>query len=108
MLEQSRKGAPLLEVKNLVTSFEVGGKRWPVVQGVSFHLHQGEVLGIIGESGCGKTVTSMSLMRLIPRPMGRIESGEVWFAGQELLAKRPEDFRPYRGREMAMIFQDPM
>ena len=79
-----------------------------MVQNISFHVNKGESLGIIGESGCGKTVTSLSLMRLIPGPTGKITSGEILYEGTDLLALSAEDFRPYRGTKLAMIFQDPM
>jgi len=98
----------LLQVKNLATSFEIEGRWFQVLKGVSFEVAQGQTLGIIGESGSGKSVTSLSLMRLIPKPWGRIDSGEVWLEGRELLSLSPQAFRLVRGREMAMVFQDPM
>ena len=98
----------LLQVKNLSTSFQSNGRWVNVVNQVSFKLHRGETLGIIGESGCGKTVTSLSLMRLIPKPMGRIDQGEVYLEGKEILNLPIEDFRKLRGKEVSMIFQEPM
>ena len=78
------------------------------VNGVTFELDEGETLGIVGESGCGKSVTSLALMRLLPKPAGRIEGGSVRFDGQDLLAYSEAEMRDLRGREIAMIFQDPM
>lgn len=101
--------APILQVKNLVTSFQVeGGDRVKAIRGVSFDLRPGETLGIIGESGCGKSVTSLSVMRLIPKPIGKIESGEVLFQGQDLMKMNIDDVRKIRGKDISMIFQDPM
>jgi oligopeptide transport system ATP-binding protein len=78
------------------------------VNGISFHLDQGETLGIVGESGCGKSVSVMSLLRLIPQPPGRIVGGEVLFDGQDLLGMSDDEIRRVRGNKVAMIFQDPM
>jgi len=78
------------------------------VNGVTFELDEGETLGIVGESGCGKSVTSLALMRLLPKPAGRIEGGSVRFDGQDLMAYSESEMRDLRGREIAMIFQDPM
>jgi len=108
MQKKSGRNDLLLQVKNLRTSFQINGKAIPVVRDVSLKVKRGEVLGLIGESGCGKSVTSLSLMRLIPKPHGKIEAGEVWLEDTELLSLTPSQFRPYRGRELAMIFQDPM
>ncbi|MDX2470008.1 MAG: ABC transporter ATP-binding protein [SAR324 cluster bacterium] len=98
----------MLYIKNLQTSFKIKDQWQPVVQDVSFHVNKGESLGIIGESGCGKTVTSLSLMRLIPGPRGKITSGQILYEGTDLLSLTPEEFRPYRGTKLAMVFQDPM
>jgi len=78
------------------------------VNGVSFDLGEGETLGVVGESGCGKSVTMLSVMQLIARPPGRIESGEAWFHGKDLLRLSNEEIRHVRGAQMAMVFQDPM
>lgn len=99
---------PLLEVKHLKTAFKINKEWVSAVRDVSFRLFPGETLGIIGESGCGKSVTSLSLMQLIPRPNGRIESGEVLFEGQNLLQLKREEIRKIRGSRVAMIFQEPM
>ena len=80
--------APLLEVKNLRTEFVTQDGIVQAVNGISFSLEEGETLGIVGESGCGKRVSMLSLMRLIPQPPGRIVEGEVWFQGRDLLKLR--------------------
>jgi oligopeptide/dipeptide ABC transporter ATP-binding protein len=100
--------APLLSVKNLHTVFYTSDGRNPAVRGVSFDIEPGETLGVVGESGCGKSVTAFSVMGLIPDPPGKIEAGEVYFEGQDLLKKTPEEMRSIRGSKMSMIFQEPM
>jgi oligopeptide transport system ATP-binding protein len=97
----------LLEVKNLSTVFPTTEGTVKAVDGVSFHLDREEILGIVGESGSGKSVTVLSVMRLVARP-GRIESGEVWFGGRDLTRVSEQGMRAIRGRDIAMIFQDPM
>jgi peptide/nickel transport system ATP-binding protein len=99
--------SPLLQVKDLTTHFftERGVAR--AVEGVSFELEAGRVLGVVGESGCGKSVTALSVMRLI-EPPGRIVGGEIWFDGRNLLALSEEEMRSLRGNEISMIFQEPM
>ena len=99
---------PLLEVRDLKTSFHTRGGVVRAVDGVSFKLDRGETLGIVGESGSGKSVTCYSLLRLIPEPPGRIESGQVLFDGQDLLKLSLRDLRAIRGKRISMIFQDPM
>jgi oligopeptide/dipeptide ABC transporter ATP-binding protein len=84
--------------------------RWGVVKavdGVSFHLRQGETLGVVGESGCGKTMTALSLLRLVPKAGGRMVSGKVWLEGENLLEKSERQMRRIRGRKISMILQDP-
>jgi len=98
----------VLEVKNLVTRFHTPEGVVHAVNGVSFDLSEGETLGIVGESGCGKSVTMLSILRLIPEPPGRVESGEAIFLGRDLLKMSREDIRHVRGAQIAMIFQDPM
>jgi oligopeptide/dipeptide ABC transporter ATP-binding protein len=100
--------ATLLEVRNLHTTFftEAGVVR--AVDGVSWDVQEGETVALVGESGCGKSVSALSIMRLIDQPAGRIESGEVLFKGRNLLALSEEQMRRVRGREIAMIFQEPM
>src|SRR6059036_1036513 len=98
---------PLLEVRDLRTSFFLEGGEARAVDGVSFALDAGRVLGLVGESGCGKSVTALSLMRLVPPP-GRIVGGQVRFDGRDLLLLPERDMRAVRGAGLAMIFQEPM
>lgn len=98
----------LLEVKDLRVSFETYAGEVQAVRGVSFDLDEGETLAIVGESGCGKSVTSQSLMRLVPTPPGRYKSGEVLFKGNDLLKLKERDMQAIRGAQISMIFQDPM
>lgn len=100
--------APLLEVRDLQTHFHTQDGVVKAVNGVSFHVDRGETLGIVGESGCGKSVTSLSIMRLIPNPPGRIVGGQIMFDGEDLLKLSDEEMRHIRGNRIAMIFQDPM
>jgi len=99
--------APLLSVEGLQTHFETGQGVLRAVDGVSFSIERGEVLGLVGESGCGKSVTSLSIMRLVPPP-GRVAAGRVLFEGEDLLAKDAEAMRRVRGARIAMVFQEPM
>jgi len=97
----------LLEVSDLVTTFPADGSRAAVVDGVSLRLEAGEVLALVGESGCGKSMTALSILRLVPRP-GRIESGRIELAGRDVGALSVSDMRRVRGSVAAMIFQEPM
>src|SRR3954471_2304097 len=97
----------LLEVENLQTHFRTPSGINRAVDGVSFHVNEGETLAIVGESGCGKSVTSMSLMRLIPEPPGRI-AGSIRFQGRDLLKLSEREMRAIRGNDISMIFQEPM
>ncbi len=102
---------PLLRVRDLKTYFvtEHGGGTARAVDGVSFDLYPGETLGLVGESGCGKTVTSLSLLRLIPEPPGHIRPGSfIEFEGRNILTLEPRELRAVRGNQIAMIFQEPM
>ena len=106
--------APLLTVKDLVKRFPIKGgwlgrevENVHAVDGVSFDLAAGETLGVVGESGCGKSVTALSIMRLIAAP-GGIAGGSITYAGRDLLALRPAEMRQIRGNRIAMIFQEPM
>jgi len=102
---------PLLRVRDLKTYFvtEQGSGTARAVDGVSFDLYPGETLGLVGESGCGKTVTSLSVLRLIPEPPGHIRPGSfIEFAGRNLLTLAPRELRAIRGNQIAMIFQEPM
>jgi oligopeptide/dipeptide ABC transporter ATP-binding protein len=97
---------PLLDVRGLQTSFHTTDGVVRAVTGVDFHVNRGEILGIVGESGCGKSVTSLSIMRLIAPP-GRIEAGEVLFDGRDLLKISASEMRKVRGESVSMIFQQP-
>ena len=99
---------PLLDVRNLQTRFHTSSGTVRAVNGVSLAIGQGEVLGVVGESGCGKSVTMRSIMRLIPTSPGEIAAGEVYFKGEDLLKVSDEKIRRIRGKDIAMIFQDPM
>ncbi|MGA2527184.1 MAG: ABC transporter ATP-binding protein [Smithellaceae bacterium] len=98
---------PLLQIKDLVTIFDTARGRIKAVDGVSLSINSGETLGIVGESGCGKTVLALSIMRLLPAN-GKIINGKVLFSGTNLLALSSEEMRAKRGSEIAMIFQEPM
>jgi peptide/nickel transport system ATP-binding protein len=97
---------PLLEVKGLRTSFYTSDGVVRAVDGIDFHVDRGEIMGLVGESGCGKSVTSLSIMRLVARP-GRIDGGEILFDGKDLLKLSGEAMRKVRGEQIAMIFQQP-
>jgi oligopeptide transport system ATP-binding protein len=100
--------AALLNVTNLTTRFYTQSGVVQAVNGISFSIMEGEIVGVVGESGCGKSVTMRSVLRIIPDPPGKIEKGEVIFNGQDLLKLGEEAIRQIRGRQIAMIFQDPM
>ncbi len=100
--------AALLEVKDLKTYFFTQEGVVKAVDGVSYSVNEGEALGVVGESGCGKSVSALSIMRLIPNPPGRIVGGEIIFEGQDLLQLDEKEMRGMRGNRIAMIFQDPM
>ena len=101
-------GEVLLEVRDLSTWFYTIEGIVKAVDGVSFELRQGEVLGLVGESGCGKSMTALSILRLIPNPPGRIVSGEIRFEGEDLLGLNEGEMRGVRGKAISMIFQEPM
>jgi peptide/nickel transport system ATP-binding protein len=98
----------ILEVKNLVTAFDTEEGRIRAVDDVSFSAARGGTLGIVGESGCGKSVTALSVMRLLPKPMGQILSGEIWFDGVDLARRPADEMHHIRGNRISMIFQEPM
>jgi oligopeptide transport system ATP-binding protein len=98
----------VLSVENLVTKFYTDTDIIHAVNGVSFHVDEGETLGVVGESGCGKSVSVLSVLRLIPMPPGRIEQGKAIFHGQDLLRMSSEEIRLLRGSQIGMVFQDPM
>lgn len=114
-LKKSGKDEPVdmydnavLRVEDLKVSFHTKRGIGQAVNGVSFAVKRGETLGLVGESGCGKSTTAMSIVRLLPQPPARIESGRVMFDGEDLLALDEEEMRAYRGQQIGMIFQDPM
>ena len=98
----------LLEVRGLKTYFHLHDHVVKAVDGVDFHIDPGETLGVVGESGCGKSVTSLSIMQLVESPPGRIEVGQVLFDGEDLVAATPDRMRQIRGNRISMIFQEPM
>jgi peptide/nickel transport system ATP-binding protein/oligopeptide transport system ATP-binding protein len=97
-----------LEIKDLTVSFSSEGRKVEVVSGVSLSIPGGKIVGVVGESGCGKTVTALSIMRLIPEPPGRIEGGEIIFDGADILHASDRDMRALRGNRISMIFQEPI
>ncbi len=99
---------PLISVNNLRTEFRTREGNFFAVDGVSFHVNQGEVLGLVGESGCGKSVTALSIMRILPAPPGRVAGGEVIFEGVDLLKLPEAKMRAIRGGRIGMVFQEPM
>ena len=103
-----KNNTKLLDVKNLRTAFNVEGKDVTVVNDVSFDLSPGEIVGLVGESGCGKSVTALSLMGLVPDPPGKILGGEIFLEGKDLLKFSESDMEKVRGKEIGMIFQEPM
>ena len=100
--------AMLLDVRNLSTHFETEYGTVKAVDRVDIVVNEGDTLGIVGESGCGKTVLALSIMRLVPSPPGRIVSGNILFGGVNLLSLNAEEMRKIRGKEISMIFQEPM
>jgi peptide/nickel transport system ATP-binding protein len=102
------KEAPLLEVKNLQTAFDIDGTDYNAVDHVSFNVMPGKIIGIVGESGCGKSVLSLSIMKLLPKGSGKIKSGEVIFDGVNLEKMSESQINKIRGKDVSMIFQEPM
>ena len=98
----------LIQIENLRTRFHTEDGVVNAVNGVSYKMAQGEVLGVVGESGCGKSVHALSIMRLIQIPPGEIYEGKIWFDGRDLLSLDEKEIRQIRGRDIAMVFQDPM
>ena len=101
-------GEIILEVENLITSFETDRGLLRAVDHVSFSVFAGKTLGIVGESGCGKSVTAMSIVRLLPQPAGKILGGHVHFLGQDLVHASDPEIHRIRGGEIGVIFQEPM
>jgi oligopeptide/dipeptide ABC transporter ATP-binding protein len=100
--------ATLLEVRDLKTTFQTAAGVVRAVDGVSWDIQEGETVALVGESGCGKSVSALSIMRLVAGPAGRIESGAILFKGRDLLRLSEEEMQHVRGREIAMVFQEPM
>lgn len=98
----------LLEINNLTTCFDTDNGKITAIENISFDLYKGESLGILGESGCGKSVTALSMMGLLPEGIGYVEDGEIIFDGENLLDFSEKKLRSYRGNKMSMIFQEPM
>ena len=103
----ARIGKVILEVKGLRTHLFTKRGVVKAVDGVDFYLREGETLGIVGESGSGKSMTALSVLRMEPKPAGRIVSGEIWLDGENLLEKSEEEMRAIRGRRISLILQDP-
>jgi len=99
---------PLLHIENLTTSFHTNDTVVQAVRGVNLHVNQAEILAIVGESGCGKSVTALSILRLIPMPPGRFDSGQIKFNNHDLLSLSEADMQKIRGNDISMIFQEPM
>ncbi|WLR53844.1 ABC transporter ATP-binding protein [Mesobacillus subterraneus] len=102
------KEAPLLEVKNLETAFDIDGEFYNAVDKVSFAVKPRQIVGVVGESGCGKSVMSLSVMQLLPKGVGKIRSGEIIFEGVHLEKMSEKEMNKIRGRDISMIFQEPM
>ncbi len=100
--------ATLLSIRNLKTHFHSAGKVVRALDGVSLDIEEGEAFGLVGETGCGKSVTALSVLRLIPTPPGKIAAGEIHFKGRDLLKLTEDEMRSVRGKEISMIFQEPM
>ncbi len=99
---------PILQIKNLITEFDTDEGRVRAVDDVTFSVNAGETLGIVGESGCGKSVTAQSIMRLLPQPMGQIVGGQILFQGQDLVSLTLDQMHKIRGAKIGMVFQEPM
>lgn len=102
------QASAVLQVKDLVTTFDTDAGELTAVDGVSFSVAAGQTLAIVGESGCGKSVTSLSIMGLLAKPAGSVRSGSIQFEGQELVGAPASQLQNLRGNRMAMIFQEPM
>ena len=100
--------AKLLEIENLQTQFFIGEGIVKAVDGISYDVEEGETIAVVGESGCGKSVSALSILRLIPWPPGRIIGGSIKFQGRDLLKLSDDEIRDVRGKDIAMVFQEPM
>ena len=108
LMTDEAKNDSLLKVKDLSVSFATDEGQVQALDAVDFEVKQGQTLGLVGESGCGKSVTALSVMRLLPRPMGEINGGSIFFEGKDLMKLTPDEMRQVRGNEIGMIFQEPM
>lgn len=102
------KQAPILEVKNLQTAFEIDGQLYNAVDDVTFRVKPKQIVGVVGESGCGKSVMSLSIMKLLPKGIGSIRNGEIKFEGKNIEKLPDKDMNKIRGKDVSMIFQEPM
>ncbi|WP_421321450.1 ABC transporter ATP-binding protein [Aeromonas veronii] len=107
-VDDDQSKAPILEVRDLEVEFAVDDGKIKVLDGVSFKVAPGQTLGIVGESGCGKSVTSLAIMGLLPKPHGQVVAGSIRFQGEELLSLAPDQLYKVRGNRISMIFQEPM
>src|SRR5580704_11704144 len=103
-----RNAAPALVVENLTTEFRIGGTWYPAVRGVGFTLGRNETLALVGESGCGKSITALSIIGLVPKANGRVSSGRVMLDDRDLLSLGEREMEKIRGNRISMIFQEPM
>jgi oligopeptide/dipeptide ABC transporter ATP-binding protein len=106
--EKAQEVENLLEIKRLTCSFHIMGRILRAIDDVSFKIAPGETVGLVGESGCGKTVTALSIMKLVPEPPGRMEEGEILYLGRDLMPLKDKEMQHIRGNEISMIFQEPM
>ena len=104
----SSESSTILEVRDLVTAFDTDAGRMTAVDGISFDVPSGKTLGIVGESGCGKSVTAFSITRLLPQPHGKILGGSIRFEGRDLVSLPLDEMQKIRGNAISMIFQEPM
>ncbi|WP_139703799.1 ABC transporter ATP-binding protein [Aeromonas hydrophila] len=107
-VDDDQSKAPILEVRDLEVEFAVDDGKIKVLDGVSFKVAPGQTLGVVGESGCGKSVTSLAIMGLLPKPHGQVVAGSIRFQGEELLSLAPDQMYKVRGNRISMIFQEPM
>ncbi|MCZ2259086.1 ABC transporter ATP-binding protein [Sporosarcina sp. G11-34] len=103
-----KKSTPLLEVNNLQTGFKIDGNYYNAVENVSFKVERNQIVGVVGESGCGKSVMSLSIMQLLPLGIGKIRGGEVKFEGKDISNLKEKEMNNLRGKDISMIFQEPM
>ncbi|MBM3546681.1 MAG: ABC transporter ATP-binding protein, partial [Alphaproteobacteria bacterium] len=101
-------GAPLLSIEDLHVHFVTSRGVVRAVEGVNYRVNKGEIVAVVGESGCGKSVTALTVMRLLAQPAGRVVGGRILFEGRDLLKLSDEEMRAIRGRDISMIFQEPM